>query len=127
VSPDSFLIDPFLLFANGLILALLWDRRWKGRFSRALPLGIAALIMAIFYSISISLWLDLPWVDGFARVCGAKTGRDWMLNSGVFHFDYTPPASTAVTVLAVCFFASYVVWLALGARVGSRLAGKAAH
>jgi hypothetical protein len=121
VSPDSFLIDPFLLFADGLVLALLWERVWRGRYSRALPLGVAALILVVFYSVSISLFFDLAWVDGFARACGAATGRDWMLNSGVFHFDYAAPPSTGVKLFAAACFASYIGWLALGAQVGSRI------
>ncbi len=125
MSPDSFLIDPFLLFADGLILALLWERYWKGRRSRALPLGIAALILAIFYSVSISLWFNLPWVDGFVHAMPpAETGRDWMLNSGVFTLDHRSRPSLALQVFAAAFFASYLGWLALGARVGSKLAAR---
>ncbi len=125
MSPDSFLIDPFLLFADGLVLALLWERYWKGRHSKALPYGIAAAILVVFYSVSISLWFDLAWVDWFAHAFGGKTGRDFMLNSGVLHvFEYTPPASTGVAVFATCFFVSYVFWLALGARVGARIAAR---
>ena len=44
-----------------------------------------------------------------------------MLNSGVFHFDYVSPPSTALIAFAACFFASYVGWLALGAWAGPRL------
>lgn len=122
MSPDSFLIDPFLLFTDGMILALLWERLWKGRYSRALPLGVAAGILAVFYSVSVSLWFNLAWVDGFARAMPrAGTGRDWMLNSGVFHIEHENP-SVAVRIFAVAFFASYVGWLALGAWAGSRLA-----
>ena len=125
MSPDSFLLDPFLLFVDGLVIAILWERHWKGRFSKALPFGIAGLVLAIFYSVSISLWLDLPWVDGFVHAMPrAETGRDWMLNSGVFHFEYKGPPSTALTVFAVGFFITYVGWLALGARAGARLAAR---
>ncbi len=122
MSPDSFLIDPFLLFVDGLVLALLWEKRWKADgWSRRLPLGIAATILVIFYACSISLWLDLPWIEWMAHMCGAETGRAWMLNSGVFHFDYRAPPSLALDVFVVVFFASYVGWLLLGARAGARL------
>ncbi len=121
MSPDSFLIDPFLLFTDGLVLAFLWERHWKGRFSKALPLGIAAAILVIFYSVSISLWFNLPWVDGFVHAMPrATTGRDWMLNSGVFHFEHHEPSGIA-RAFAVCFFATYPGWLLLGAHAGSRI------
>src|SRR5207237_10820570 len=100
-SADSFLLDPLLLFLDGLVRSLIWERHWKTKgYSRALPLAVAGALLGVFYSISISLWLDLTWVDGFARLCGAKTGRDWMLNSGVFHFDYTQPPSLALNAFA---------------------------
>ncbi|MEZ0229911.1 MAG: hypothetical protein ACAI25_14905 [Planctomycetota bacterium] len=121
MSPDSFLIDPFLLFADGLVLALLWERHWKARFSKALPFGIAAAILVIFYSVSISLWFNLAWVDGFAQAMPrAETGRDWMLNSGVFHFEHATP-SRAARIFSACFFATYPGWLALGAHAGARI------
>jgi len=127
VSPDSFLLDPFLLFVDGLLLALVWERRWRGRgLTKALPLGIGASILAIFWSVSISLWFDSAWTASFARWCGAETGRDWMLNSGVFHFDYRAPPSTALQAIAFVLFATYVGWLLLGARVGSRLGARPA-
>jgi hypothetical protein len=123
VSPDSFLIDPILLFLDGVVLALLWERRWKAHgWSRRLPLAVAAVILAVFYAFSISLWFDLDWVDWMAHMCGAATGRDWMLNSGVFHFDYSGSPSIALDALVVIFFASYTGWLLLGARAGTRLA-----
>jgi len=122
VSPDSFLLDPFLLFTDGFIIALVWERWWKGKkITRALPIGIGVVVLAIFWSCSISLWFDCAWVEPLARWCGAKSGRDWMLNSGVFHFDYVTAPSVALQAFVFVFFLSYLGWLGLGAWVGSRI------
>ena len=41
-----------------------------------------------FLATSISLYLNLPWTQRIWRLCRAQDGRDWMLNSGVFRFDF---------------------------------------
>jgi hypothetical protein len=127
VSPDSFLYDPPLLFIDGLVISLLWERYGRPRGgSKAIPIAIAVAILAVFWTVSVSLFLDLPWVEGFARFFHARSGRDWMLNSGIFGFDYVSPPTMALKSLAAILFASYAVWMALGARVGARLAGRPA-
>ena len=43
--------------------------------------------MAVFWGVSVSLYLNRPWTRWIWRLCRARDGRDWMLNSGVLRID----------------------------------------
>jgi hypothetical protein len=89
----SFLADPPLLYAAGHELA----RR------DATPAAGGA-VLAVFYAVSIPLYLDQRWIRWFWRLLPARSGRDWMLNSGVTRFD-PGRAGPGTHVVAVLFFA----------------------
>jgi len=80
---------------------------------------VGALTIAVFWVTSISLYLNRNWTRGIWRACRADDGRDWMLNSGVFHFDHKR-AGTRTHVVSGLLFATYPLWLALGYRRGRR-------
>jgi hypothetical protein len=106
----SFLIDPPWLYANGRILSRL-DRRAGD--------ALGAATVAGFVATSVSLYLNRPWTRWIWRLCRARDGRDWMLNSGVLRLDAqrAGPATHAVSAL---LFATYPLWLWLGLRDGRR-------
>ena len=104
----SFLIDPPWLYANGRAIA---------RSRRSAPL--AAGTMAVFWGVSIPLYLNARWTRPIWRACRAQSGRDWMLNSGVFKLDHTRP-STRTHAVSAAIFATYPLWLWLGYRHGQR-------
>jgi hypothetical protein len=121
---DSFLLDPFLLFANGFFWGFIWGRIWKPRaWPKSLPVAICALTVAFYWSVSLSLYANLDWVDWLAKWCGAQNGRDWMLNSGVFHFDFLTPGTTTHVVSGLIFL-TYPIWISLGAAAGARTGHK---
>jgi hypothetical protein len=66
-----------------------------------------------FLATSISLYLDRPWTRPIWRLCRAESGRDWMLNSGVFHLEHRRVGGRTHVVSAV-LFATYPWWLLLG-------------
>jgi hypothetical protein len=68
-----------------------------------------------FLATSISLYLDMPWAQPIWRLCRAESGRDWMLNSGVFHFEHRRVGGRTHVVSAL-LFATYPWWLMLGER-----------
>ena len=104
----SFLIDPPWLYSNGRALA---------RTSRPVPL--AAGTMAVFWGVSIPLYLNQRWTKPVWRLCRADSGRDWMLNSGVLKLDHRRPSRRTHAVSAA-IFATYPLWLYLGYRHGRR-------
>ena len=108
----SFLIDPALLVANGAAIGRLT------RSDRSAKVAEAATL-ATFLGISVGLYLDKEFTRRTWERCGAETGRDWMLNSGVFAFDYHSP-SRRTHAVAAGIFATYPLWLRLGTRLGRR-------
>jgi hypothetical protein len=122
----SFLIDPPWLYANGQAYARLAPASAQGNAAR----GIGVATVATFWIVSVSLYLNQRWADPIAKACGAEDGRDWMLNSGVFHIDHRR-AGWRVHTASAALFATYPVWLSLGertarARAPSRGSGGAA-
>jgi hypothetical protein len=103
----SFLIDPAWLYANGRAIAAVSEGE------QAAALGAAT--MAVFWGVSVPLYLDHAWTRPIWRACRAASGRDWMLNSGVLRFDHERPSKTTHAV-AAAIFATYPVWLYLGYR-----------
>jgi hypothetical protein len=105
----SFLIDPPWLYANGRVLARATPAH------RRAPLAAATL--GAFLATSVSLYLDRPWTRPIWRLCRARSGRDWMLNSGVLRMD-AERAGTPTHLVSGALFATYPLWLWLGLRHG---------
>ena len=114
----SFLIDPPWLYTNGEAYARLAPDSAQGKAARAA--GLATI--AVFWLVSVSLYLNRSWTDPIAQACHAEDGRDWMLNSGVFRFDHegTGPRTHSAAAL---IFLTYPLWLWLGYRRGLRARG----
>ena len=104
----SFLIDPPWLYANGRALAR------TGR-----PAPLAAGTMAVFWGVSIPLYLNRRWTRPLWRACRARSGGDGMINSGVLKVD-AEHVSRRTHALSAAIFATYPLWLWLGVRHGRR-------
>lgn len=113
---DSFLVDPPLLFGSGFLTGRLFGRR--GRVAR----GVEAGTLAVFWATSVSLYLNLPWTRWIWEMVRADSGRDWMINSGVFRFEHRNPRP-AVHALSAAILATYPVWLRLGVMAGAARRG----
>jgi hypothetical protein len=103
----SFLIDPPWLYANGRALAHVAPPEQRT--------PLAAATLGVFLVTSVSLYLDRPWTRPIWRLCRARSGRDWMLNSGVLRVD-PDRAGTPTHLLSGALFATYPLWLWLGLR-----------
>jgi hypothetical protein len=110
----SFLIDPPLLYSGGRSYARA-TRTLQS--SRKRDLVVGATYMVVFWGISVGLYLDQGWTRPVWRMCKAQSGRDWMLNSGVFRFDWRN-AGPRTHKLSAAIFATYPLWLWLGIRGG---------
>jgi hypothetical protein len=111
----SFLIDAPWLYTNGEAYARLAPESAQGKVARALGAGT----VAAFWIVSVSMYLNRSWTDPIARACRAKSGRDWMLNSGVFRFDHRR-AGPRTHAVAALLFLTYPLWLWLGFTRGRR-------
>ena len=96
----------------GYAFSCLEDADKKARARKFLDLTT----LGIFYVTSISLYFNREWTRWIWEMCKAESGRDWMINSGVFHFDHenVSPAGHAV---CAALFATYPLALKLGYRL----------
>lgn len=113
----SFLIDPPWLYVTGRAYGRLMP---DGQRPAARALGKATA--GVFLVTSISLYLDRPWTRRIWEACGAQSGRDWMLRSGVLPIDYRR-AGPRTHAISAALFLTYPLWLKLGERRGRRARG----
>jgi hypothetical protein len=112
----SFLIDPALLYSGGRTYARLVPEEKR---TPAADAKLMAGYMALFWGVSVGLYLDQSWTKRIWKACRAESGRDWMLNSGVFRFDWRHVSPRTHRVSAG-IFATYPLWLWLGMRRRAR-------
>ena len=113
---DSFLLDPPMLVGSGWLAGRLTRRLSPGRRDAALR-TLRVGTITVFWVTSVSLYLNLPWTEWIWKMVRAESGRDWMLNSGVFSFEHEQP-SPRVHALSAGILATYPLWYALGVRAG---------
>jgi hypothetical protein len=120
---DSFLIDPILLVVAGIIVAYIAAQLAKNFFSRRkIVFAFELATLAVFWGVSVPLYLNFPAFGWIWKLVGASSGTDWMLNSGVFNFEFINP-SAATNLIAGFLFALYPLWLILGVKFGTILFG----
>lgn len=117
----SFLYDPPLLVGTGAIGGALLDDEAED--------AATAGVMAVFWGVSLPLWLDVRWIEWFARFWGAESGRDFMLNSGLIGFgllSFDPAKRNwRRNVVALLILLTYPLWFRLGWSIGRRLRSSA--
>src|SRR3989440_1587274 len=105
-----------MLVGSGWLAARITRPLRTDRRRRALRV-LGAGTLGIFWVTSASLYLNLEWTRWIWEMCRAESGRDWMLNSGGFHFEHERPSARTHAVSAG-ILATYPAWLALGMRAG---------
>jgi len=108
----SFLVDPPWLAANGYIIAKVSSNE---KVERALELAVDAT----FFAVSIPMYLNAEWTEPVWKPTGSESGRDWMINSRVFHFEHKLP-TWRTHAISAAIFATYPLWLKLGLKLGKR-------
>ena len=117
---DSFLIDPPWLVSLGWVYAKATDRLVEDEERRRKVRKFLDLsTIGVFYVTSVSLFFNREWTRWIWEMCRAESGRDWMINSGVFRFDHENVTPLGHAVCAA-IFATYPLAL----KLGYRLAGK---
>lgn len=106
----SFVIDPPLLVGSGAAIGRYVD---DSRLSRGLQLAT----LATFVGVSAALYANHPATDPLRRPFGARSGREFMLTSGLARVNERA-MSRGQHALALSQFALYPAWLALGVRLG---------
>lgn len=108
----SFLLDPPLLVASGMLIErqLPADRRDVAE----------AATLGVFFGGSFGLYHTVPGLGVLWRPFRARNGRDFMWNSGVFGVD-TEQAGWKLHAVAGGIFATYPFFIKWGRRLGRLL------
>jgi hypothetical protein len=100
-----------LLYASGRAYAELTRGAADAEQDRVM--GTATV--ATFLAVSVALYLDRRWTRPIWRLCGASSGRDWMLNSGLLRLDWRR-AGAPTHLVSAAIFATYPYWWWRGLR-----------
>jgi hypothetical protein len=118
----SFLFDPFILIALGALVVYVCVRGlYKVRRSVLWMWALAIVALLFVWFVAISLYYEKEWFIALAHLFGYSSGRDFMINSGVFNFKYTSPTTD---LIAGALFALYPLWLYIGIHCGFILFGR---
>jgi hypothetical protein len=112
----SFLLDPPALYVAGETYARGAPESAQGRTAGL----VGASVVAAFWAVSVSLWLDLPWVRWMWRATQARSGRDFMVGSGVVSAGRSHGVGACEHALAGLAFLLYPLWYWLGWDHGRR-------
>jgi hypothetical protein len=106
----SFVIDPPLLVASGAAI----EATTGNDPARARRLRLA--ITGLFVGVSVALYANSPGLGRIWRPFGARSGREFMLTSGLGRLDGRPlgPSRHAA---ALSLFLLYPLWARLGAAL----------
>ncbi|MFX0168907.1 MAG: hypothetical protein ACFE89_06040 [Candidatus Hodarchaeota archaeon] len=119
----SFLLDPFLLVVCGALIVWLRNRLLY-RVTRQATKVLGVVTVILFWGIAGSLYLNLGWFDWMWLWTGrAVSGRDFMINSGLFQFEYVNTVGV-IDSIAFILFAFYPLWLYWGVFLGYLLFGR---
>ena len=110
----SFIIDPPLLVATGAAVEhAVADRK----LARTLEVGT----VATFIAVSLALYANAPGLRAIWAPFGARSGREFMLTSGLAEIDeHAMRASHHAAALSQ--FALYPLWFRLGTMAARRTA-----
>lgn len=108
----SFLIDPPLLIAAGAAIERLTS-------DEGVADALEIATVSTFVGASVGLYLNAEPTRWIWELCGAESGRDWMLNSGVFDLEHHDP-SDRTHAAAAALFATYPLWPRLGRWLARR-------
>ena len=102
----SFLVDPPLLFATGAAAG-----------GRVPVKRLAPPVLALFWSVGVSLYRNAAWTRPFMAYLPGRDGRDFMWTTGVLPIAHDKRRARATwDKRAVAVFAAYPIFLWLGTR-----------
>lgn len=129
-----FWIDPFLLIAAGVFIAILAKRVFYEEKEAAWVYGSSAVILFVFLFVSIGMFCDLRIMGRFAQPFydmlegQGATGTAFMVNGGLLHI--LPKNATLADVphglmfTCIFMFVLYPAYLWLGVVLGRLLFGR---
>ena len=108
----SFVLDPPLLVASGAAIERLGPGENAAR-------ALEAATLATFVGVSLALYADAPGLERIWRPFGSRSGREFMLTSGLAPVRERR-IGAAQHLAALSLFALYPLWIRLGRRAARR-------
>lgn len=105
----SFVIDPLLVASGAAIEAAVGDDEGTAR-------RLRGATVALFVGVSVGLYANLPGLERIWRPFGARSGREFMLTSGLARINERRIAPQR-HVAALSLFLLYPLWVRLGAAM----------
>jgi hypothetical protein len=106
----SFVIDPPLLVASGAAIEV------AAGGDEAAARRLRGGVVALFVGVSLALYANAPGLERLWRPFGSRSGREFMLTSGLARIDERR-ISPARHAAALSLFALYPLWARLGAAL----------
>ncbi|MEX2448918.1 MAG: hypothetical protein WD404_09290 [Solirubrobacterales bacterium] len=106
----SFAIDPPLLVASGAAIEVATGE------DEVRTRRLRACVIALFVGVSLALYANLPGLGRIWRPFEARSGREFMLTSGLARIDERR-MSGRQHAAALAQFALYPLWVRLGAAL----------
>jgi hypothetical protein len=113
----TFLIDPPLLITFGFVSYIIGDSI-RGRTKLPVSQILAVFSVCTIIFTSSTLYLNLWFMDWFWQPFSplVSSGRDLMINSGIFSFESENTAGL-IDTLAFIQIALYPLWIYIGVRL----------
>jgi hypothetical protein len=117
----TFLIDPPLLIIFSLLSCWI-DEKAKGKTERPVEKFLAIFSLCVIIFTSSSLYLNMWFMDWFWMPFspGVTSGRDLMINSGLFAFESVNTGGL-IDTLALIQILLYPLWSIIGLRLWNRI------
>lgn len=122
----AFWMDPILLIIAGL--AVSWvSRKWFKQVKQ-FTLIASAMVLFVFFFVSIGLFVNLEILQGAWESLGAASGTEYMINGIILPIASTGTSWTNLSPWAmfssIFLFVLYPFWLWLGIIAEKKLFGK---
>ena len=108
----SFLLDPPLLVASGAAIE-------RSGLAPERAESLKRATVGVFVGVSLALYANAPGMRVFWGPFGSRSGREFMLTSGLASVDESE-AGPLRHAAALSLFALYPLWLQLGVRFARR-------
>ncbi len=123
----AFWMDPLLLIASGVIIAYI-AKKWMYNSDTFVPC-ISALLLAVFFFISVGLFCNIGMLESTWELMGAESGTEYMVNGIIFNIvapgAYWGDISGWGMFACIIMFVLYPFWLWAGIVLGRKMFGSA--
>jgi hypothetical protein len=115
----SLLLSPLFLVLVGVLIARVSKSRRVWRRHSLFAFRAAAVVLVVYTLLMLGLFVDHAALAWLSHILPGETGTDWVVNSGILHWDATwPIASTGAMLWTLIGFMLFPLWMYIGVLAG---------